>query len=83
MKQFTFEITHKTSNRVDQVRATAANPTIARAQVVLMYGQHYNVADLYCHINPAHHTVGEIDCTDFPASDTAWLQREASQIEAK
>jgi len=80
MKQYTYQVTNKKTGQVDHVRASAANPEIARNQIVLAYGLHHNVMDLYCNVNPAHHTVGEIDCTGFPLSDTAWLERQAALI---
>jgi hypothetical protein len=82
MRQYTFQVVNKKTGQVDHVRATAANPEIARAQIVLMYGLHHSVMDLFCNISPAHHTVGEIDCSDFPLSDMAWLEREAAPLEA-
>lgn len=81
MRQYTFQVINKKTGQVDHVRATAANPEIARAQIVLMYGLHHSVMGLFCKISPAHHTVGEIDCSDFPLSDMAWLEREAAQVE--
>jgi len=82
MKQYTYQVIDKKTGQVDHVRATAANPEIARAQIVLAYGLHHSVMGLQCNVNPAHHTVGEIDCTGFPLSDMAWLEREAAQVEA-
>ena len=81
MKQYTYSITHKTQDRANTVRATAKTPEIARAQIVLMYGRHHTVAELYSDINPPHRVWGEIDCADFPDADTAWLMNQAAQIE--
>lgn len=81
MKQYTYSITHKTQNHLHTVRATAKTAKIARAQIVLMYGRHYTVADFCSDINPPHRVFGEIDCADFPDADTAWLMNEAAQIE--
>lgn len=81
MKQFEFEITNKKTGRVEHARATAKTDEIARAQIVLMYGSQFDVAGLCCDVNPAHHVVGEIDCSDFPESDVVWLMREAAKVE--
>ena len=81
MKQYEFQIIDKQSKRAEYARATAANMAIARAQIVLAYGQHFDVLDLHCNINPPHRVLGEIDCSDFPLSDFAWLKRQADAIE--
>jgi len=82
MKQYEYQITRKATGRVEWARATAASADIARAQIVLMYGPQFDVADLYSDINPPHRILGEIDCSDFPMSDFAWLIREAKREEA-
>jgi hypothetical protein len=81
MKQYTYSIVHKTQDRANTVRATAKTPEIARAQIVLMYGRHHTVAELFCDIDPPHRILGEIDCSDFPDTDMTWLMNEAAQIE--
>ena len=83
MKQYEFEITNKRTGRVEQARATAATPEIARAQVVLMYGLQYTVAGLFSDVNPPHQVAGEIDCEDFPECSLhlMWLMRESDAIE--
>ena len=82
MRQYTYEITDKRSKRVEHARATAASPTIARAQIVLFYGSQFDVAELFSDINKAHHTLGEIDCSSFPERDTAWLLRMVEGVTA-
>jgi hypothetical protein len=82
MKQYSFSIVHKTLSQSNTVRATAASPEIARAQIVLMYGDQYIVADLPCGIMLAHCIHGEIDCSDFPESDKPWLFAQSELIEA-
>jgi hypothetical protein len=82
MRQYTFEIVNKKTGKVDHVRATAASPEIARNQIVLTCGLSHNIMGLYCNVNPAHHTLGEIDCSGFPMADLAWLKSEAAKIEA-
>jgi hypothetical protein len=82
MHQYSFSIVHKTLDRSNTVRATAASPEIARAQIVLMYGDQYTVADFPCGIMLAHCIHGEIDCSDFPDADTSWLIDQAKMIEA-
>ena len=81
MKQYTYSITHKTQDRSNTVRATAKTAEIARAQIVLMYGDQYIVAPIPCNVMPAHWAYGEIDCSDFPNADTQWLMNQATQIE--
>ena len=79
MKQYEYQLINKKSNRVDHVRATAKTPDIARNQIILKYGRDFEVADLFCDINPPHHILGEIDCSDFPDSDIEWLKNQAKQ----
>ena len=83
MKQYEYDMINKrsTGRKVERARATAATADIARAQIVLMYGHQFEVLSLYRDINPPHHVLGEIDCSDFPLSDLAWLEREAAAIE--
>lgn len=81
MKQYEYEMTNKRTKRIEHKRATATSPAIARAQIVLMYGTQFDVADLFCDINPPHYILGEIDCSTFPATDTDWLMKQAATIE--
>jgi len=81
MRQYEYQLINKRSGRVEHARATAKNPTIARNQIVLMYGQQFEVLDLYSNINPPHRVLGEIDCSDFPDADAQWLANEAAAIE--
>jgi hypothetical protein len=81
MKQYEYQLINKTSGRVEHARATAKTPTIARDQIVLTYGQQFEVLALFSNINPPHHVLGEIDCSDFPDSDVQWLASEARKIE--
>jgi len=83
MKQYQYQIIHKQTGRVEHARATAKTPEIARAQIVLMYGQQFDVLQAYSDINPPHRVLGEINCADFPddALSLLWLTREAAQIE--
>lgn len=81
MKQYEYQITRKATGRVEWARATAATADIARAQIVLMYSPQFDVAELYSDINPPHRILGEIDCSDFPMSDFAWLMRQAKREE--
>ena len=64
MKQYEFEATHRTRRNVERIRATARTPEIARWHIVNYYGDQFDVADLFCNVNPPHHILGEIDCTD-------------------
>jgi len=81
MKQDEYQLTRKATGRIEWARATAASVDIARAQIVLMYSPQFDVADLYSDINSPHRILGEIDCSDFPMSDFAWLMREAKRSE--
>jgi hypothetical protein len=81
MRQYEYQLINKQSGRVEHARATARTPAIARNQIVLMYGQQFNVLELYSNINPPHRVLGEIDCSDFPAADAQWLANEAAKIE--
>jgi hypothetical protein len=81
MRQYEFQLVNKQSGRAEYARATAKTPAIARAQIVLAYGQQFDVMGLHCDINPPHHVLGEIDCSNFPDKDTAWLETEAAKIE--
>lgn len=82
MKQYQFEIIDANKARSNHVRATAATAAIARAQIVLKYAPQYGVADLHSSVAPAHHVLGEIDCSGFPLTDTDWLMHQAAKIEA-
>jgi len=77
MKQYEYQIINRATGRIEHIRATAATADIARAQIVLSYGSQFDVADLFCDINPPHHVIGEIDCSDFPVSDIPWLLNKA------
>ena len=82
MKQFEFEMVSKAApHRVEHARATAATAAIARAQIVLAYGHQFDVMGLHSNVNPAHHVLGEIDCSDFPMADLPWLERQAAAVE--
>ncbi len=79
MRQYTYQLINKATGGIDQARATAASPDIARAQIVLSYGRSFDVLDTFMDVNAAHKIAGEIDCSNFPASDTEWLLRMASR----
>lgn len=64
MKQYTFEARHRKTNRLERIRATARTPEIARWHIVNYYGSQFDIADLYCDIDPPHRILGEIDCSD-------------------
>lgn len=81
MNQYEYNMTNKRTRRAEHARATAANAVIAHAQIVLMYGDQYEIAELHSNINPPHYTAGEIDCSDFPLADTARLIQQADQIQ--
>ena len=81
MRQYEYQLINKRSGRVEHARATAKTSTIARNQIVLMYGNQFQVLETYSDINPPHYILGEIDCADFPDSDIQWLANEAAAIE--
>ena len=81
MKQYEYSMTEKRTGRTEHARATAANAVIAHAQIVLMYGSQFVIAELHSAARPPHHTLGEIDCSDFPVTDTAWLIDQADKIQ--
>jgi hypothetical protein len=81
MKQYEYQMISKTRGRVEYARATAKSADIARNQIVLMYGEQFDVMGLFSNINPPHRVLGEIDCSDFPDSDIEWLTKQAAQIE--
>lgn len=83
MKQYEFELRNKRTGRIEHARATAATAEIARAQIVLMYGLQFDVAGLFCDVNPPHYILGEINCADYPEGELPllWLMREAAAIE--
>lgn len=63
MRQYTYEATNRRTGRIEQIRATARTPEIARAAIVNYYGQQFDILDTYADIDPPHQTLGEIDCT--------------------
>lgn len=71
MRQYEYEITHRTRRNVERARATARTPEIARWHIVMAYGDQFDVADLFCDVNPAHSILGEIDCTSLGAEQIA------------
>ena len=81
MRQYEFEISNRRTKRIEHARATARTAAIARAQIVLMYGAQFEVMTLCSDINPPHHTLGEIDCSGFIETESAWLFDQANQIE--
>lgn len=83
MKQYEYEMTNKRTGRVEHARSTALTAEIARAQIVLMYGLQFDVMGHFCNVYAPHEILGEINCEDFPDCElhTAWLMREAAQIE--
>lgn len=75
MNQYEYNMTDKRTGRTEHARATAVNAVIAHAQIVLAYGQQFDVCELYCDINPPHYTLGEIDCSGHEQQD----EREPDQ----
>ena len=71
MRQYTFEAANRRTGRVEPIRATARTDAIARAHIVNYYGDQFDIADLYCDIDPPHRVLGEIDCTDPGAEEFA------------
>lgn len=76
MRQYTYSIIDKKTNKADLVRCTAPNPEWARLQVILAYGQECEVAESFCDIDPPHRILGEIDASDMTQADADWAARE-------
>jgi len=74
MKQYEFQMFNQKSGRLEYARATAKNAEIARLQIILAYGDQFDVMDGYSDINPPHQISGEIDCSYFPETDMDWLK---------
>ena len=74
MKQYEFQMFNQKSGRLEYARATAKTEKIARMQIVLAYGDQFDVMDLCSDVNPPHQILGEIDCSHFPDSDIEWLK---------
>jgi hypothetical protein len=81
MRQYEFEISNRRTKRIEHARATARTAAIARAQIVLMYGAQFDVMTLCSDVNPPHHILGEIDCSEFDETQSAWLFNEANNLE--
>jgi hypothetical protein len=71
MKQFEFEAVNRRRGNVERIRATARTDAIARAHIVNYYGNQFDIAGLFCNVNPPHHVLGEIDCTGPGAEEFA------------
>jgi len=82
MQQFEYRLVNRRTGRVEHKRATARTAEIARAQIVLMYGHHFDISATPGDVYAPHYILGEIDCADFPAADVTWLLREAAAVEA-
>ena len=74
MKQYEFQIFNQKSGRLEHARATAKTEKIARLQIVLVYGDQFDVMDLCSDVNPPHAIAGEIDCSYFSDADMDWLK---------
>ena len=64
MKQYEFEAINKKRGNVERIRATAKNEEIARKNIVEYYGEQFDILESCCDINPPHHILGEIDCSN-------------------
>ena len=71
MKQYEFEAVPRHAGRIEGIRATAKTAEIARAHIVNYYGSQFTIAELCCDVRPAHHVLGEIDCSSAGAEDFA------------
>jgi len=74
MKQYEFQMFNQSSGRLEYARATAKTQKIARLQILLVYGDQFDVMDLCSDVNPPHAIAGEIDCSYFPDADMDWLK---------
>ena len=64
MKQYEFEAINRARGNVERIRATAKTEQIARAHIVNYYGQQFDILESCCDVNPPHHVLGEIDCSN-------------------
>jgi hypothetical protein len=80
MKQYQFEIVSKLNQKFSLVFVTAKNKDIAYFQMILCYGLTHNCAELPSAEYSAHKFYAELDCSNFPDSDTDWLVKKASAI---
>lgn len=65
MRQYEFEAINRKRGNVERIRATAKNESIARQAIVEYYGEQFDIAELFCDVNPAHAILGEIDCSNY------------------
>jgi len=78
MKQYEYQMFNKKSGRLEYARATAKTQKIARLQILLVYGDQFDVMDLRSDVNPPHTIAGEIDCSDFYDADLDWLKSKVN-----
>ena len=78
MKQYEFQMFNQKNRRLEYARATAKTEKIARLQIVLVYGDQFDVMDLCSDVNPPHTIAGEIDCSDFHDADLDWLRSKVN-----
>ena len=78
MKQYEYQMFNKKNGRLEYARATAKNQKIARLQILLIYGEQFDVMDLCSDVNPPHAIAGEIDCRYFPETDMQWLESKVT-----
>jgi hypothetical protein len=78
MKQYEFQMFNQKNGRLEYARATAKNEKIARIQILLVYGDQFDVMDRCSDVNPPHTIAGEIDCSDFSNADLDWLRSKVN-----
>ena len=78
MKQYEFQMFNQKNGRLEYARATAKTEKIARLQILLVYGEQFDVMDGCSDVNPPHAIAGEIDCSYFPETDIQWLESKVT-----
>lgn len=78
MRQYEFEAIHRTRGNVERIRATASRSDYARAHIVSLYGDQFDVMESHCDVNPPHYITGEINAST-PAHDEFARQLIATQ----
>ena len=81
-RQYEFEAVNRARGNVERIRATASSEFVARAHIVNYYGDQFDVMQACCNVNPAHHILGEIDCTSPGADEFALNMLKANRISA-
>lgn len=80
MRQYEFEAIHRTRGNVERIRATASRADYARAHIVSLYGDQFDVMESHCDTNPPHQITGEIDASTPEHDEFARLLLKANTV---